>query len=394
MIPSRRKKARRGLSARSIAPIALALAASAVALASCANVLGIDGDYFEAPTTATGTGGTSTGTPTGSGGSSTGTTVGGGGGGSSCFGDAECADVEYCDASVQRCAPDQAAGQGCDRAAQCLSDRCVDDLCCDAPCDGPCQSCAAAATGGVDGQCASIPLGTDPDDECTGDEYCDGNGACTDLGTSCGNGGECQSTHCADGVCCDAACDGVCESCLAADTGGADGRCLPIPPGQDPDTECPVGEVCSLGTCIDCDLRPAPTGSVCPPACTGGCSAGVCTIACDSPQACDGATLTCPDDFECVISCSDHRACRDATVVCPSALACDVQCSCTGPRQDCCQRTVVQCSTGVCAMTCSDGTRSCENAALQCGIRECTATCTGTVQPAVDCGNSCSCTTC
>jgi len=41
--------------------------------------------------------------------------------------------------------------------------------------------------------------------------------------------------QCADVVCCNAACTGVCQAC---DQTGNVGRCLPVPVDQDPDEEC------------------------------------------------------------------------------------------------------------------------------------------------------------
>jgi hypothetical protein len=54
------------------------------------------------------------------------------------------------------------------------------------------------------------------------------------LGAACGAGTECASTFCADGVCCESACSGTCESCAVAEKG----KCLPVPDGQDPKNQC------------------------------------------------------------------------------------------------------------------------------------------------------------
>lgn len=55
-----------------------------------------------------------------------------------------------------------------------------------------------------------------------------------ESGAACQSGTECASSFCADGVCCESACDGVCESCAL----GTPGTCLPIPDGTDPGLEC------------------------------------------------------------------------------------------------------------------------------------------------------------
>ena len=62
----------------------------------------------------------------------------------------------------------------CEDAAQCVSGACVDGVCCASACDELCESCAAATPG----QCAALPAGTDPDDDCA-QVACDGAGACS-----------------------------------------------------------------------------------------------------------------------------------------------------------------------------------------------------------------------
>ncbi len=58
-------------------------------------------------------------------------------------------------------------------------------------------------------------------------------------GTPCAHDSDCtsatESGHCADGVCCDSACTGVCESCNLT---GTVGTCTAIAANTDPDGEC------------------------------------------------------------------------------------------------------------------------------------------------------------
>jgi hypothetical protein len=68
-------------------------------------------------------------------------------------------------------------------------------------------------------------------------------------GAPCQNGAECASGHCADGVCCDASCDGSCVSCLSALTGVADGTCAPVPDWTDPEDDCQSPQACTMGAC-------------------------------------------------------------------------------------------------------------------------------------------------
>lgn len=61
----------------------------------------------------------------------------------------------------------------------CGSGHCVDGFCCDAACDGVCEACRDDYTGAGDGNCAPIPNGQDPDEECPGIHVCLGNRTCS-----------------------------------------------------------------------------------------------------------------------------------------------------------------------------------------------------------------------
>ena len=95
----------------------------------------------------------------------------------------------------------------CDDGRRCIAaSDCVSQLCR----DGTCAPCMTAA------DCADAP-GT----------FCDG-GRCIpqrEVGEACSDRAACTSGACSDGLCCSRACDGTCESCLAAETGMADGTC-------------------------------------------------------------------------------------------------------------------------------------------------------------------------
>ncbi|MEZ4310772.1 MAG: hypothetical protein R3F14_22240 [Polyangiaceae bacterium] len=130
-------------------------------------------------------------------------------------------------------------GGACVTSSQCLMGMCADSVCCNTACGGVCEACDLA---GSEGTCTKVPNGQDPDNECTG--VCNGNGACVlgSAGAACAAGNECTSGFCADGVCCDTACDGTCVSCKLA---GTVGTCTNIPNGQDPDNECPGMKTCT-----------------------------------------------------------------------------------------------------------------------------------------------------
>jgi hypothetical protein len=145
-------------------------------------------------------------------------------------------------------------GSPCSAPSGCASNVCTDGVCCDVACSGLCKACVAAKTGVPSGKCASITGGTDPDDECAGVITCNGSGACGGggllaNGAVCVNGSQCVSTACADGVCCNTTCTGVCKACVAAKTGDVDGHCKDILDFTDPDNECPGVSVCDGAVC-------------------------------------------------------------------------------------------------------------------------------------------------
>jgi hypothetical protein len=71
-------------------------------------------------------------------------------------------------------------GQFCTANGNCVSGFCPieDGVCCDTMCSGTCEACLASKTGNSDGICGPVFFGTDPDDECSGTEVCNGAGSC------------------------------------------------------------------------------------------------------------------------------------------------------------------------------------------------------------------------
>ncbi len=68
------------------------------------------------------------------------------------------------------------------------------------------------------------------------------------LGKQCTSTGQCTAGQtCVDGVCCESACDGVCESCNQPN---AAGHCNPIPTMTDPDKECVLMPLPDAGTAV------------------------------------------------------------------------------------------------------------------------------------------------
>ena len=93
----------------------------------------------------------------------------------------KCPSGQSCQQSSGTCK--KVNGQTCSNGSECISTHCPtgptgDSVCCASACNGTCRACVASKTGGVDGTCAPIPDGNDPDNECTGAQVCNGNGQC------------------------------------------------------------------------------------------------------------------------------------------------------------------------------------------------------------------------
>src|SRR5262249_43392447 len=111
-------------------------------------------------------------------------------------------------------------------------------------CDGF-GTCALNTVGGdcapylcVTGGC-TIPCGDST--QCQTGNYCD-LGTCkpkNPLGTACTAPEQCQLGFCVEGVCCNSACTGICQTCVAAHkASGADGTCGNAKDGADPHNDC------------------------------------------------------------------------------------------------------------------------------------------------------------
>ncbi|MRG91257.1 hypothetical protein [Polyangium spumosum] len=265
-----------------------------------------------------------------------------------------CTGANACDGDGA-CKKDDA--EACVNADECVSGSCADGVCCDIACDTACEHCNLPGTIGICTMITSVE-DTSPADICAGTRSCDATGVCRSKdGDGCLVPDDCLGGFCVDGVCCDTACVGTCQACSAVKTGGPNGICAPIPPGVDPDTECPANNVCSgAGTCVAnpgesclsdavCASGHCVDGVCCDSACMGTCEAcstdkkgsgddGVCgpiakgadpDMECTMPGVCDGAGMCIADIGE---ACANDAACGNGTCVdgfC-CATACDVDC--------------------------------------------------------------------
>ncbi|MEW5852172.1 MAG: hypothetical protein AB2A00_25510 [Myxococcota bacterium] len=213
---------------------------------------------------------------------------------------------------------------------------------------------------------ADLPNGdgcNNPANTCNGGGtlQCDGAGAClrTD-GQACSVDGDCLSGACADGYCCNNACNGTCEACNVA---GSEGVCSLVASGRT-DGACSGTLVCDgTGNCLGVVGRACTLDGDC---ITGNCVDGYCcTNACSGTcQACNlaGAEGTCSNvpsgggDGTCVgaLACDGNGAC-----VSENGQACSVGGDCLSGN----------CVDGVCCNTACTGT------CLACNVAGSVGTC-------------------
>ena len=144
------------------------------------------------------------------------------------------------------------------------------------------------------------------------------NGSCgkKPLGAACGDGSECQSTHCIDGVCCDTGdCSGACRSCNVV---GAAGSCRDLPTNAEPRAAgCPAEPAASCGRTGKCDgtggCQLYPPATPCGPR---SCTAAVETLVptCNGSGVCVPAGTQSCGNYQCggdacATSCSDDNGC-------------------------------------------------------------------------------------
>jgi hypothetical protein len=214
-----------------------------------------------------------------------------------CLQSSDCHDTPgtYCEAGA--CVPQKGSGQQCESADQCTSGFCPaqDGVCCDRACEGTCEACIKVKSGAPTGQCAIIPMGLDPDNDCSDEgaascgskePYCSGKGpscvlypqdtpcsapTCSDgKATSqgvCDGSGTCHSTTVACGA---YQCDDTATACRTKCSN--DAHCRPGFRCDDAGTcravegtPCAQGSQCASDRCVD--------GVCCDAACAGACDA-------------------------------------------------------------------------------------------------------------------------
>lgn len=203
--------------------------------------------------------------------------------------------------------------------------------------------------------------------ECAPGAFCNAAGSCEDrrpAGDSCGRGDECGSGFCVDGHCCNTPCEGQCEACGET---GSEGSCVPVNGAPRGVREaCPSGEgVCDEAACdgvarFECR---AFSVEICAPAsCLAGelrrqarCDgAGRCLE--NEPESC-GAYRCADDATSCLEACAADADCRGGTRCvegeCLAAASCDPNGESRidpgGQREDC---APYRCRAGDCLTRC------------------------------------------
>lgn len=273
--------------------------------------------------------------------------------------DANACTQESCNAEGMPVKTNVADGMPCGAAQACMSDgsgsfQTLTQPVCSA---GACKSanpkaCGLYACNSGNTDCRIMCLA---DNHCSAAAYCDvGLEDCKaklPQGTQCSSDSQCISAHCVDGVCCTAACQGICESCALV---GTVGSCTKVPSGQDPSNEC-AGSCNGQGACfqqngaacsgdVECTSGQCEDGTCCSGDCAGVCMrcdvaglTGTCAAVgggqqvggCNGAQACDGNGgckkangQTCGANNECGTgACVDGVCCNAAcTVSCKSCI--------------------------------------------------------------------------
>jgi hypothetical protein len=242
-------------------------------------------------------------------------------------------------------------------ASQCSGGSCVDGHCCGAAFCGTCQSCT-----GPGGTCVAVTNAEDPD-TCTGSSTCDTSGACKKkIGQACTAGTDCMGGNCADGVCCNSACNGSCEYC----NGGTPGTCGYVSGAPKPGhPACPGTGACQ-GTCnatkASCTLPGAET-TCRQPSCGGTPATATNQAVCDGNGNCPNLSTTPCSPFicgatSCLTSCSSSSQCASAAACIGGACQ-----MCPGGQSVCgngcynLQSDINHC--GNCTNSCSGGTPLC-----------------------------------
>jgi hypothetical protein len=200
--------------------------------------------------------------------------------------------------------------------------------------------------------------------------------ATAQIGQACQTGADCASSFCADGVCCQSACTGTCQTCAAA---GNVGSCIPADVATDPRNDCADQGAATCGTDGFCDGTGACEKYVSGVACqSAGCAGSMLTFAgrCDGLGTCTVKPTQSCAPYVCNTTGANVGSCK---TVCTADADCSVGNSCNNgscgpkpPGASCaadadCMST--HCAQGVCCST------TCTGTCMSCAISKSEGTC-------------------
>ncbi len=226
-------------------------------------------------------------------------------------------------ADVDTCIDDFVDGTPCNRNAQCLSNQCVDGVCCNSACGEQCQACDVEGFVGTCSQVEGAPRGGRP--ACLGDDTgCEGQCGSTPVACDYDTQAECGSSACAGGERdfgrCSATTDGS-GQVTAYECAPANEACAPF--ACDSQGEACVASCESIEDCAE--------GAVCR-------SDGDC-VEVENAECLDDRTLADPSGTQ--TDCSPFRCAQDRCLEecrsiddCVEGLVCDTNRQCIDPPAD------------------------------------------------------------
>jgi len=206
-----------------------------------------------------------------------------------------------------------------------------------------------------------------------------------DNGQHCTDGGQCASTYCVDGMCCDSACDGTCMAC---DVASSPGTCTQVPAGEAARRDqCATDPAPSCGTDGKCDGQGAcshyPIGMECAAAvCTPDGKAVMSASRCDGMGKCVASTTSTPcDPYLCDSAAARCRTSCVTTDDCAANPCIAAKCG-KKPNSDSCndgsECNSGHCSDGVCCNV------DCAGACTSCNVPGAAGICSALPAGAVD----------
>ncbi len=290
-------------------------------------------------------------------------------------------------------------GDTCAASSDCSSGHCAHGYCCESACDGPCATCGlipgacVAAPAGSPGSptCApfacngllsTCPTGCTEDSQCPTTSFCRADGSCQpklargslcNPAADCSANGcqECQTGHCADGVCCESECADQCSAC---DVVHNEGLCIPVkgaPHGSRPSCAGASGDdPCSATACNGDTVGGCVALAGAEVTCReGSCEGGVETLParCDGTGVCPTAVETQPcAPFICGVGaclelctsdgdCANGAQCATANGQCVEGATCLNQSTIVVPPDHQTDCSPYRCDQGTCLTACDSG---------------------------------------